>query len=300
MVGHGGIVAFDEQTDMRAVAKHLLHFGAAESCGKCFPCRIGLSRAHDMFANGEPRRPGTPRTAAGGARAGQPVRARRRDAGADPQPARTLPRGAGAAVITLEIDGAGGERPAGDDDPRGRAEPASPRSASTSARRPSGPAACAWSRSRARPRRSPPARPSVRDGMKVDTQDPTARRVASAVVELVLSELPTPPAEHTELAQVARMLDVGEPRWPGPQRTLRARRAPSVPRLPARALHLLRPLRARVRRDPGDVRARRHRPRLLAPASPPGWTRASGPRRASPAAPARTPVRPTPSPRSPC
>jgi NADH:ubiquinone oxidoreductase subunit F (NADH-binding) len=53
MVGHGGIVAFDEQTDMRAVAKHLLHFGAAESCGKCFPCRIGLARAHDMFANGD-------------------------------------------------------------------------------------------------------------------------------------------------------------------------------------------------------------------------------------------------------
>jgi formate dehydrogenase major subunit len=56
----------------------------------------------------------------------------------------------------------------------------------------------------------------VRDGMKVDTQDPTARRVATAVVELVLSELPREPAEHTELANVARMLDVGEPRWPGP------------------------------------------------------------------------------------
>jgi NADH-quinone oxidoreductase subunit F len=35
---------------MRAVGKHLLHFGAAESCGKCFPCRIGLQRAHAMFA----------------------------------------------------------------------------------------------------------------------------------------------------------------------------------------------------------------------------------------------------------
>ena len=55
----------------------------------------------------------------------------------------------------------------------------------------------------------------VREGMQVDTQDPTARRVATAVVELVLSELPQPPAEHTELAQVARMLGVGEPRWPG-------------------------------------------------------------------------------------
>ncbi len=50
MVGHGGIVGFDDQTDMRAVARHLLHFGAAESCGKCFPCRIGMRRAHDMVA----------------------------------------------------------------------------------------------------------------------------------------------------------------------------------------------------------------------------------------------------------
>lgn len=52
MLGHGGIVAFDERTDMRALATHLLHFGAAESCGKCFPCRIGLRRAHEMFAGG--------------------------------------------------------------------------------------------------------------------------------------------------------------------------------------------------------------------------------------------------------
>ena len=42
------------ETDMRGVAKHLLHFGAAESCGKCFPCRIGLRRAHEMFVNGAP------------------------------------------------------------------------------------------------------------------------------------------------------------------------------------------------------------------------------------------------------
>jgi bidirectional [NiFe] hydrogenase diaphorase subunit len=55
----------------------------------------------------------------------------------------------------------------------------------------------------------------ARDGMVIDTQDPTARRVAGAVVELVLSELPEPPAPHTELAQVAQRLEVGEPRWPG-------------------------------------------------------------------------------------
>ena len=51
MVGHGGILAFDETTDMRGLATHLLRFGAHESCGKCFPCRIGLKRAYDEFAS---------------------------------------------------------------------------------------------------------------------------------------------------------------------------------------------------------------------------------------------------------
>jgi NADH:ubiquinone oxidoreductase subunit F (NADH-binding)/NADH:ubiquinone oxidoreductase subunit E len=54
MVGHGGIVAFDDHTDMREVARHLLRFGAHESCGKCFPCRIGLRRAHEMFETPAP------------------------------------------------------------------------------------------------------------------------------------------------------------------------------------------------------------------------------------------------------
>ncbi len=54
MVGHGSILAFDERTDMRDVARHLLRFGAEESCGKCFPCRIGLRRAHEEFAADAP------------------------------------------------------------------------------------------------------------------------------------------------------------------------------------------------------------------------------------------------------
>jgi formate dehydrogenase iron-sulfur subunit len=54
MVGHGGILAFDETADMRAVAHHLLRFGADESCGKCFPCRIGLRRAEEMFGSADP------------------------------------------------------------------------------------------------------------------------------------------------------------------------------------------------------------------------------------------------------
>ena len=56
-----------------------------------------------------------------------------------------------------------------------------------------------------------------RDGMSIDTRDATARRVVTAVVELVLSELPQAPAEHTELGAIAHQLGLGEepPRWPG-------------------------------------------------------------------------------------
>jgi len=54
-----------------------------------------------------------------------------------------------------------------------------------------------------------------REGMKIDTADARARRIAANVVELVISELPEQPAEHTELAQIAQELGVGEPRWRG-------------------------------------------------------------------------------------
>ncbi|MEK6228486.1 MAG: 2Fe-2S iron-sulfur cluster-binding protein [Actinomycetota bacterium] len=55
------------------------------------------------------------------------------------------------------------------------------------------------------------------DGQQIHTDDETARRIATATVELVLSELPAEPEEHTELAEVARALEVGEPRWQGVQ-----------------------------------------------------------------------------------
>ena len=55
----------------------------------------------------------------------------------------------------------------------------------------------------------------VRDGMVIDTQDPKAMRIAANVVELVISELPERPAEHTELAVVAGHFGIGEPRWSG-------------------------------------------------------------------------------------
>jgi predicted molibdopterin-dependent oxidoreductase YjgC len=56
---------------------------------------------------------------------------------------------------------------------------------------------------------------SCREGMEIDTLDPSARRVACTVVELVLSELPEPPGAHTELAAVARSLGVAASRWLG-------------------------------------------------------------------------------------
>ena len=92
MVGHGGILAFDERTDMRALARHLLEFGAHESCGKCFPCRIGLQRAFEMVDRPGGRGPATARGAARDARAGLALRARRRHARADPQPASSTSR----------------------------------------------------------------------------------------------------------------------------------------------------------------------------------------------------------------
>ena len=53
------------------------------------------------------------------------------------------------------------------------------------------------------------------EGMQIETTDERAQRIARNVVELVLSELPEPPAGHTELAEVVERLGVGEPRWHG-------------------------------------------------------------------------------------
>lgn len=43
-LGAGGIMVFDDTRDMVAVAHEAMHFFADESCGKCFPCRIGTQR----------------------------------------------------------------------------------------------------------------------------------------------------------------------------------------------------------------------------------------------------------------
>lgn len=49
MIGHGGIVAFDETVDMGRMARYAMEFCAIESCGKCTPCRIGSVRGVEVI-----------------------------------------------------------------------------------------------------------------------------------------------------------------------------------------------------------------------------------------------------------
>jgi formate dehydrogenase iron-sulfur subunit len=49
IVGHGGIVVFDDTVDMAAQARFAMEFCAVESCGKCTPCRIGSTRGVELI-----------------------------------------------------------------------------------------------------------------------------------------------------------------------------------------------------------------------------------------------------------
>ena len=49
VVGHGGIVAFDDTVDMSKMARYSFEFCAIESCGKCTPCRIGSTRGMEVI-----------------------------------------------------------------------------------------------------------------------------------------------------------------------------------------------------------------------------------------------------------
>jgi formate dehydrogenase iron-sulfur subunit len=48
LIGHGGIVVFDDTVDMARQARFALEFCAIESCGKCTPCRIGSARGVEV------------------------------------------------------------------------------------------------------------------------------------------------------------------------------------------------------------------------------------------------------------
>jgi formate dehydrogenase iron-sulfur subunit len=49
IVGHGGIVVFDDTVDMARMARYAFEFCALESCGKCTPCRIGSVRGMEVI-----------------------------------------------------------------------------------------------------------------------------------------------------------------------------------------------------------------------------------------------------------
>jgi formate dehydrogenase iron-sulfur subunit len=49
MVGHGGVVVFDDTVDMASRARFAMEFCAAESCGKCTPCRVGAVRGVEVI-----------------------------------------------------------------------------------------------------------------------------------------------------------------------------------------------------------------------------------------------------------
>jgi len=56
LVGHAGIVIFDDTADMLPLARFAMEFCAIESCGKCTPCRIGSTRGVetiDRIAQGD-------------------------------------------------------------------------------------------------------------------------------------------------------------------------------------------------------------------------------------------------------
>jgi len=49
LIGHGGIVVFDDTVDMAEQARFAMQFCALESCGKCTPCRIGSTRGIEVI-----------------------------------------------------------------------------------------------------------------------------------------------------------------------------------------------------------------------------------------------------------
>jgi formate dehydrogenase iron-sulfur subunit len=49
LIGHGGVVVFDDSVDMASMARFAMEFCAVESCGKCTPCRIGSTRGVEVI-----------------------------------------------------------------------------------------------------------------------------------------------------------------------------------------------------------------------------------------------------------
>jgi NADH-quinone oxidoreductase subunit F len=50
LLGHAGVVSIPESMPMIEYIQHLFQFTADESCGKCFPCRLGSTRGKELIA----------------------------------------------------------------------------------------------------------------------------------------------------------------------------------------------------------------------------------------------------------
>ena len=195
LIGHGGIVVFDDSVDMAKQARFAMEFCAIESCGKCTPCRIGSTRGVetiDKIRRGErvdehiavvedlcnTMKFGS--LCALGGFTPYPVMSAlkhfREDFGPAPAHARGrgikeiamsliqetdfgTPRARSEIMVTLTIDGKASRCPRAPRSCALRWKPA--RKSRNSARptwsMPSAPAGSAWSRSRAAPARRPPA-----------------------------------------------------------------------------------------------------------------------------------------------
>jgi len=51
LLGHASIIGIPESLSIPEYVEHLFDFTAAESCGKCFPCRLGATRGKEMFSD---------------------------------------------------------------------------------------------------------------------------------------------------------------------------------------------------------------------------------------------------------
>ncbi|MBL7944361.1 MAG: NAD(P)H-dependent oxidoreductase subunit E [Flavobacteriales bacterium] len=49
LLGHASVVCIPQSFSMVEYVEHLFEFAAYESCGKCFPCRLGTTRGHELF-----------------------------------------------------------------------------------------------------------------------------------------------------------------------------------------------------------------------------------------------------------
>ena len=50
LLGHAGVVSIPETFPMIEYIQHLFQFTSDESCGKCFPCRLGSTRGKELIA----------------------------------------------------------------------------------------------------------------------------------------------------------------------------------------------------------------------------------------------------------